>query len=207
MKKYAVYVGAGLALVVALIAFGRACRIGDKYSRLEGQYQEALRIAKVDAEILNKTIAEKEKVIAEKDKAIVASTAQVGHLTDAIDHKDSDLAELDAKLAAAKTDAERVPILRAEVAAWSEKFNLAEQTIAEKDKQITAWAAKFDAKVVISESWKQKYENEVRLHEISRTEISALKVRLISTRLVGTLKSGLIVAAVGYIGYSALKGK
>lgn len=207
MKKYAVYAGAGLALIIALIAFGRACRIGDKYSRLEGQYQEALRITRIDAEILNQTIAEKEKAIAALDKRLVASAQAVGHLTGAIGQKDSDLAGLDAKLKDAKTDAERVPILRAEVAAWAEKFNLAELTIAEKDKQIEAWEAKFSSQVTISESWKQKFENEARLHEISRDEISALKARLISTRLVGTLKSGLIVAAIGYIGYQAIRGK
>lgn len=207
MKKYAVYAGAGLVLVVALIAFGRACKIGDKYSRLEGQYQEALRIAKIDAEILNKTITEKEKAIAEKDRDIRESGKTIAQLQAGIGGKNQELDALDTELAAAKTDAERVPILHAEVAAWAEKFSLAEQAIAEKDRQIVAWTEKFNAQITISESWKQRYENETRLHEISRSEISALKARLISSRIIGTIKSGLVLATVGYIGYSALRGK
>jgi len=207
MKKYAVYAGAGLALVVVLIAFGRACRIGDKYSRLEGRYQEALKIAKADTEVLNKTIAEKEAAIRAMDKKLATSEKTIDHLTGGIGQKNRELDALDVKLATAKTDAERVPILRAEVAAWAEKFSLAELTIAEKDRQIAAWETKFNSQVGISQDWILKYENEARLHKITREEISALKTRLISTRLVGTLKSGLVLAAVGYIGYSALRGK
>ena len=207
MKKKALIIGGCLAGLVLSYTVCRNVALTDRYSKLQGTYEAYLRIAKVDAEILNKTITEKEAAIRAMDKKLATSAQVIGHLTNGIGLKNQELDVLDKNLAVAKTDAERVPILRAEVATWAEKFSLAEQTIAEKDKQIAAWVAKFDAQVTISESWKQKYENEARLHEISRDEISALKTRLISTRLVGTLKSGLIIVAAGYIGYSALKGK
>jgi chromosome segregation ATPase len=207
VKKYAAYAGAGLAVIIAFIAFSRACKLDDAYSRLEGRYQEALRIARIDAEILNQTIAEKEKAIAVLDKKLVTSSQVITDLNTGIGKKSQELEALDAKLATAQSDSERVPVLTAQVKAWAEKFNLAEQSIAEKDKQIAAWESKFNAQVEISAAWKQQFENEARLHGLSRDELSALKSKLRATRLMGTVKSGLVLAAVGYIGYQAIKGK
>lgn len=207
MTKYKPYVIAAIGLILAIFFTARACKLTDKYSRLEGRYQEMLRISKIDSEILNKTIAEKEKAIAELDKKLITSTQVVSNLTEAIGKKDFDLVGLDAKLKDAKTDSERVPILTAQVNVWAEKFNLAQKAIAEKDAQIAAWESKFNAQVTISESWKQKYEDQVRLLNISRTELSVLSRKLVATRITGTIKSGLVLCALGYISYSAIKGK
>jgi hypothetical protein len=97
--------------------------------------------------------------------------------------------------------------LKAQIAAWSSKFTLAQAVIAEKDKIISAWAAKFNAQVVISESWKAKYDAECRLLRLAEQGWKASESKLRWTRVMGNIKSGAVIAAAGYIIFNAIQGK
>jgi multidrug resistance efflux pump len=197
-----------IALVIALgVSVIDGLRLRDKYSIAIGNYQAALDQSKKDGKALTLQIGELQQTVGQRDKEIAELTESIVVINTTIEVKNTTLVKLRATLAEAKTDAERVAILTAEVKVWSEKFSLAQMVIAEKDAIIADWAAKYDAQVTISESWKQKYEGETRLRTLAEKGWKASERRLRWTRIVGNVKSGLIVGALGYLGYSAIKGK
>ena len=201
---YWIALGLALALTVAVCD---GLRLRDKYSISIGNYQAALDQSKKDGAALTLQIGEMQKAVGQANKEIAEKNKAIGRLTDTIGHRDADLVTLGGRLAQAKTDTEKVPILTAMVENWRAQYNTAALIIAEKDKVISAWAAKYDAQVTISESWKQKYEGELHLRTLAEKGWKSAEGRLRWTRVMGNIKSGLVLAAVGYIGYSAIKGK
>jgi len=202
-----------IALALA-IAFGIAVcdglRIRDKYSISIGNYQAALDTSKKDGAMLTLQIGQMTAIVGQKDPEIAEKNEAIGHMTNTIGQKDSNLEALGQKLKQLETSGDlsaQVANLKEQVKVWSEKFTLAQSVIAEKDAIIAAWAAKFDAQVTISESWKQKYENELHLRTLAEKGWKASENKLRWTRVMSNIKSGLILATVGYLGYSAIKGK
>jgi len=210
MKKNLPYIIGFLLVCGVIFLLFRSCNLHDKNSVLRGQLGEAKNIAKADAKLKDALIAKQNTIIGQANKEIAEKDKAIGHMTDAIGQKDSDLTQLVQKLhglEAVGDLAAQVANLKEQVAVWSSKFSLAQEVIAEKDKVIAAWAAKYDAQVTISESWKQKYEGETRLRMLAEKGWKASERRLRWTRVMSNVKSGLIVGALGYLGYSAIKGK
>jgi len=197
-----------LILVLALgISIVDGLRIRDKYSISIGNYQAALVSSKKDGAALTLQIAKANEIVGQQNTIIAERDRAIGHLTNTIGQKDAELVTLDGRLVQAKTDTEKVPILTAMVENWRAQYNTATLIIAEKDKAISAWAVKYAAQVVISESWKQRYNSELHLRTLAEKGWKASENKLRWTRVMSNIKSGLIVGALGYIGYSALKGK
>jgi chromosome segregation ATPase len=202
-----------IALALA-IAFGIAVcdglRIRDKYSISIGNYQAALDQSKKDGTVLTLQIDRMTAIVGQKDKEIAEKNETIGHMTNTIGQQDADLETLGQKLHQLETSGDlsaQVANLKEQIKIWSEKFSLSEAIIAEKDKVIEAWAAKYTVQVTISESFKQKYENELRLRSLAEKGWKASENRLRWTRVMGNIKSGLILAAAGYIGLNMIKGK
>ena len=197
-----------IALVLAL-AFGVAVcdglRIRDKASVVVGRYQEAAAIAEADAKIKDALIAKQNTIIGQKDKEIAEKIKIIGQKTNAIGQKDKELDKIRGTWPKLSADC-RAKLLELDNT-WAQKFSLSEAIIAEKDKVISAWAAKFNAQVVISESWKAKYDAECRLLQLATQGWNVAERKLRWTRVMSTVKSGLIVGCLGYIGYSVIKGK
>ena len=206
MKKNLPYIiGFPLVCGVIFLMF-RSCNLYDKNSVLHGQLGEAKHIAEADAKLKDALIAKQNVIISQQNTIIAERDKAIGHLTNTIGHRDADLVTLGGRLAQAKTDTDRVPILTAMVENWRAQYNTATLIIAEKDKVIAAWAAKFDAQVTISEAWKAKYDAGCRLLQLATQGWKASENKLRWTRVMSNIKSGLIVGALGYIGYSAIKG-
>jgi len=203
------YVALALALALG-IAVCDGLRIRDKASVVAGQYEEALTQARISGKALTTHIANMTELVGQRDKEIAEKVEIIGHMTTAIGQKDSDLTQLVQKLHELEMAGDlpaQVANLRAQIAAWSSKFTLAQAVIAEKDKVISAWAAKFNAQVVISESWKAKYDAECRIRHLAEQGWKASESKLRWTRVMGNIKSGVVLAALGYIGFRAIKGK
>jgi len=205
---YWIALGVALALTVAVCD---GLRLRDKYSVAIGKYEEALAQAKT----LN---AEKDKAIVDAKATITLQTAKIaellgnaGRLTATEIAQDKIIAEQKRRLAEFEAQGNLPAALEAaksEIQAWSDKFTLAEgRHEAELFDLNAAWVAKYDAQVTISESWKQKYEGETRLRTLAEKGWKASERRLRWTRVMSNVKSGLIVGAIGYLGYSAIKGK
>ena len=210
MKVKPVYwIALGLALALT-VAVCDGLRLHDKYSIAIGKYEEALTQERVSGKALTTQIAQMTAIVGEKDKLIAEKNEVIGHMTNAIGRKDANLEALGQKLKQLETSGDlpaQVANLKEQVKAWSEKFTLAQSVIAEKDAIIADWTIKYDAQVTISESWKQKYEGETRLRTLAEKGWKASERKLRWTRIVGNVKTGLVLAAAGYVGYSALKGK
>jgi len=200
-----------LALVIAFgIAVCVGLRILDEPSVAAGQHQEALAVAKANNAALTLQIGRMTAIVGQKDQEIAEKNEAIGHMTNTIGQKDSNLEALGQKLKQLETSGDlsaQVANLKEQVNAWSEKFTLAQSVIAEKDAIIADWTAKLAAQVTISESWKQNYNSELHLRTLAEKGWKASENKLRWTRVLSNIKSGLICGAIGYIGYSAIKGK
>ena len=195
-----------LALALALaVAVCDGLRIRDKASVVAGRYQEAAAIDEADAKLKDALIAKQNTIIGQKNKEIAEKNEVIGQKTNAIGQKDKELDKIRGTWSTLSADCQTR--LRELDTTWAQKFSLSEAIIAEKDKVISAWAAKFNAQVVISESWKAKYDAECRLLQLATQGWNVAERKLRWTRVMSTVKSGLIVGCLGYIGYSVIKGK
>jgi len=200
-----------IALVIALgVSVIDGLRLRDKYSIAIGKYEEALTQERVNGKALTIQIAQMTETVGQRDKEIAEKVETIGHMTNAIGRKDANLEALGQKLKQLEISGDlpaQVANLKEQVKAWSDKFSLAQSVIAEKDAIIADWTVKYSAQVTISESWKQKYEGESRLRTLAEKGWKASERKLRWTRVMSNIKSGLIVGAIGYLGYSAIKGK
>jgi hypothetical protein len=199
---YLIALGLALALTVSVC---KGLKTTDKYSKLVGQYEEAARVAAADAKLKDALIAEKVKVIAALDKKIADSTIEIGQLTNLIGQRDVELDRI--RYTWANLSVECQAKLHELDATWSAKFSLLEGVVAEQDKQISAWAGKYDAQITISESWKAKYEGANRLLTISQALNKSLTRKVKTGAIIGNIKTGAVVAAAGWIIFNAIKGK
>jgi hypothetical protein len=197
-----------IALVLA-IAFGIAVcdglRIRDKASVIAGRYQEAAAIAKADAKLKDALIAKQNTIIGQKNKEIAEKNEVIGHMTNDIGQKDKELDKIRGTWSTLSADCQ-AKLLELDTT-WAQKFSLSEAIVAEKDKVISAWAAKYAAQVTISESWKQKYESELHLRTLAERGWKTSDRKLKISRIVSNVEKSVIVFIVGKAAYRALKGK
>lgn len=213
MKKYPwlKYVFAGVVLLLLVVFLGRSCAIRGKYLELKGEYKTLKAISDEDRKQLNAVIAAKSAEIEQLTKKISDIIANAGQPSQAEVEKDQQIAELSAKVHALEAQGDLAGALaasKAECAQWAAKFTLAEERHkADIFNLNTAWQAKFDAQVVISDSWKSQYESEHRLCVLAEAMIKSLEGRVKRLQLTGNLKTLVVVGGGAYVGYKALKGK
>jgi hypothetical protein len=204
MKIKPIYV---IAVTLA-IAFGFAVcdglRIRDKYSISIGNYQAALDQSKRDGAALTLQIAKANEIVGQQNAIIIERDKAIGHLTNTIGQKDGELDKIRGTWS--KLSAECVQNLKELDATWAQKFSLAQNIIEKKDAIISAWAAKYAARVAISDAWKSKYEGELHLRTLAEKGWKSAEGKLRWTRVMGNIKSGLVLAAAGYIGFKYIKG-
>jgi hypothetical protein len=195
------------ALVLALtVAVCDGLRIRDKASVLAGRYQEAAAIAKANEKSLTTQISRMTEIVGQKDKIIAEKIEIIGHMTNDIGQKDKELDKIRGTWSKLSTECQ-AKLLELDTT-WAQKFSLSEAIVAEKDKVISAWAAKYAAQVIISDAWKQKYESEGHLRTISEQGWKLANRKLKTRSIIGNIKTGAIIAAAGYIGLNMLtKGK
>jgi hypothetical protein len=146
------------ALIVSLVH----CPDSAALAKVKADYAEFKAIAEAadalkQAALLKaeETITQKDAEIAERDKSIVAKNAQVAALKATL--HDLQAAE------PVQPELEKEPLvinLRAQIGNLSQALSISAEVIALKDGQLAAWSAKFDAQVMISETWRTRYENE-----------------------------------------------
>ena len=207
MKRALPYAVAALAVALVVILGLRSCNLGEKVGRLEGALAEAKRTYALDKAAAEALIADQLRLIAAKDEEIAGATKTIGELTKAIVAKNATLGRLDADLAAAKTDAERVPILTSMVETWRAKYADLEGVVIEKDKQLDAWAVKYARQVDISSTYKAQLDKAERLLALSEDLNSALVAKARRLSLASNIKTVAIVGAVVGGGYLLLRGK
>jgi hypothetical protein len=207
MKRALPYALAAAGFVLCAMFFMRSCDLGEKVGRLEGQLAEAKRAYAADKAASEALIADQLKAIAERDKAIALAADHIGDLNEAIARKTEALAVLDNDLAAAKTDAERVPILTAMVETWRAKYANLEGVVVEKDVQILQLHGNVASALQIGAAYKAQLDKCERLLALSDGLNKALVSKARRLTLGSRIKTVALVAAAGGLTYLALKGK
>lgn len=207
LKKYLVpaIILVGVLLVYFVVIRGLDLR--DSYSVAVGEYKAKVAYSKALQKKLlgenaalhngivlqNETITKLKEDVAGKQKTIVALSAKQ--------------AGLNADLAAAKTDAERVPILTALVSSWEEKYATLSAISENKDGQIDAWEKKFLAIEKVADNYKTLWQDaEGRVAALEKTN-KILKRNLQIARIGGKAKTVAIIAAAGVAAYSIFRKK
>jgi len=194
---YFVVLGLALALTISVCD---GLRYKDKTSVRIGNLEQALTQERLNVAEKDKIIITSQQVIAAKTKEIADIIAQSGQPSPSEVAKDATIADLkkkNAELAAAGDYKAAYEGAQAEIRAWSEKFTLAETRHAKDIFSLNAsWQGKYDAQVVISDSWKAKCEGANRLLTISQSVNKSLIRKVKTQAIIGNLKMGAIIAAV-----------
>jgi len=192
---------AGVLLLLVIFFSAKSCKLYDESSILKGKYEAYRALAKEGVKQARIIIAEQEKKIKELEQEQIVSEENIEELEDEIIDLGLTTAELEAKRKELKDKDEIIANLDAQIAAWKEKFSLAQAVIGEKDKIIFSLTEKYEAQVKITSSYKLMYEDLVKVSSVADLRIKALEGDLRQARFWGNLSkaSTVILAAIAVI--------
>ncbi len=200
-----------IALIVFASLFMRSCSLYQENAVLKGKYEAYRAIAKADHEIMMRELAKQNQVIEDKTKEIEKIKAEALKPSAGEIEKDKVIAAQNKKLAELEAQGDLAGALSAaklEIQAWSEKFTLAEERHKSDLFNLdSAWQAKFDAQVIISDGWKKDRDNENALRVLAEKRIGGLESSLKITRFWKNTTTILAVVGAGYVGYKLIGGK
>lgn len=202
----------GGLVLLTLIFSVRACRVGDRLTKMEGEYNALKAVHQTTVQDANKRIAEQTRQIAALDDHIAILNGQIERGEALIEASDSQLADLETELVDLRAREESVASLRTEVVnlesqlnIWKEKFTLAQGIIANKDGIIFSLSQKYDAQVVITDQYKKMYSDVQKLHDNLAAQLGITKRKLKSSKVISTIKTVGLGAVGGFLVYSLVK--
>ena len=206
--KYKVLIG-GSILFIILASFYVCCdraKLVDRISVEKGKYEAYRQITIANEEISAKYIKEQLAKIDELNGAIDSANTHLATLEQSQINAGNTIVKLNESLTTAKTDAEKVPILTALVQEWIGKFNLAQATIAEKDKIIFSLTEKYQAQLQISERYKADWTAETSLRTLAETRLNLLDKRVVGLeRKLKLRNAGDLILVAGAIAVALFK--
>lgn len=211
MKKHWEMIAVIAAVILALVFLVRSCRLNDRYSGLKGEYRAYRAISIEDGKLLAERIGAKTAEIEALTRKIADIIAQAGRPSEAEIEKDKTIAVLRKQVATLESQGDLAGALtasKAECAEWSKKFTLAEERHKSEMFNLNAtWQAKYDAQVGISEAWKAQCEREGQLRLLAEGMNGVLERKVKIMQFTGTVKSTIVIAAIAYLGFQAIKAK
>jgi len=206
--KYKVLIG-GAILFIILASFYVCCdraKLVDRINVEKGKYEAYRQITIANEEISAKYIKEQLAKIDELNGHIDSANTVIATLQAHQEQANGTIGSLNDKLAQAQTDAEKVPILTALVQEWIGKFNLAQATIAEKDKIIFSLTEKYQAQLQISERHKADWTAETSLRTLAETRLNLLDKRVVGLeRKLKLRNAGDLILVAGAIAVALFK--
>jgi chromosome segregation ATPase len=206
LKYRAIILGVGLFLVIAFFyAVCDRAKLVDEISQAKGKYEVYRQIAITNEAISAKVIKEQLDKIDGLNGAIDSANTVIATLQTHQEEANETIGNLNNKLALAKTDAEKVPILTALVEEWSVKFYLAQDQLKEKDKVIFSLTEKYNAQLQISETYKADWTAESSLRTLAETRLNLMDKRISSLQTKAKLRNVgdvLLVAGALYLAFT-----
>lgn len=192
-----------VALVAALAFFAvRSCGGPDeKYWVKKALYDQFVKDAAARHVTDLATIVTQEGTIAEKDAAIAEKDAKIAQYVGKVSTLSAELVALQ-NAEPVQPELETQPLvinLRAQIGNLTNLYSISIDIITTKDAIIADWSAKFDAQVVISDTWKQAYETEHRLRLLSEDLNKSLEHQGKVSRLYGKVSMAALAGAGVYI--------
>jgi len=200
-------IGGLIASCVVVATLSRACRLTTKIGHLEGQIEEISAISETDRKAAEKTIAEQTKIIGDMTKKIEVANTEVFKKNEQIKSVNMTLEELDKQYKTLTDCPLQRDNLTKQVTAWKDKFSLAKGIIEDKDGIIFSLTDKYEAQIKITAAVQVQLDNCTTMQTLLEKEVTALKWELRKSRLVGSVKTGIVLAAAGYVIYGLVKGK
>ena len=149
-------------LVISMLFVARSCKLDSKYREMKLQYEGYRAIARADHELMIKRIALLSGEIVMRDKAIAGLEEIILVKNQRIAEGSARLAELqNAEPVAPELESHPLVInLRGQVSKLTKMFTLSQDVVTTQKQELEEWPKKFNAQVTISETWRQRYENE-----------------------------------------------
>ena len=193
------------AVLLALSIFlHRSCNIYDRYSELKGLYEGNKAQTEKEKQESQKAIQELKKEIGEKEKSIALSEANVINLKKRDEFKSQDLKKLESEIINLKDKDKIIENLKSQINVWSERFTLAQNQLAEKDKIIFSLTEKFNAQVKISIQWEGLYNRQVGLNKILEDRIALADKKISRLGFESKIEKVLITGLAIYLGVKIL---
>jgi len=197
-----------LCLGVSLLTF-RSCDMGDKLSKLQGEYETYKKVADQDKQILDKEIQERERAIVFLQNAIKAKDEEIVKKNEGINKKSKELSGLQKEreqMALSGVSKDKIiENLDKQVKVWSEKFSIAEGVIKDKDSQIDALKLSFENQLIIAKSIQKQLDNEINLRKVAESALGIASFEIKKLKFTSNLKSMLVFAVGGYLVYDLVK--
>ena len=204
VNKILIFVLIGLLAVIIVVGWLnhqakiREVELKAQYEALSDEYEAR----KVEA---LQDIADLRNIISQKDDEIRNITAQIEVKTGEISHLHAQTDKLEEAYVAQLDNEAKIVNLKAQVAAWKQKFTLAEAIIADKDKIIFSLNKKYEAQVDISVRWENLYNNEATLRELCEQRLKLADRRIAKLRFGGTVKTGLAIGLAAVVVYGLVR--
>jgi len=193
-----------IGLVVACLALLDGHNKLSKKNRALAGKADALVI---ESDALRKTLADErafaEGVIKLKDGEIGQLQKDKVDLLGGMAGKDRDIAALEDELAGLTDNIAIIANLKLQIVKRDERYSLALGVIDKQEKQLKAWEIKFNAQVLISETWEKESGSWKRQYEGERSLRLSLQKELGITKKGGTAT---LVAEAGVGIYGLAKG-
>lgn len=198
-KKYIVIIAVlfGLLLLSAVDKCGRS----EKYKKLEQENKILKKIQKSSQEKIKNQSEEIQKTT----ERIRELESHVAEKNEALKNKGIRIEELEKSYDENAPQEKQITNLREQVQAWKEKFHIAENIIADKDRIIFSLTQKYEAQFAISEEWKTMYENELKLRENLESQIKVLEKQFRTVKFFSKVKTGLFTIIGGILIYQAIR--
>ena len=201
--KYWVLVGI-LILSVVFLTFDK-CGSSIKLDRLKGEYKEAKETAKVEKLIKEEIIKKQQEEIEVLNTTIEVKNTTIAKKERSITELDADVLSLERSFLEENDKDAKISNLIEQVSIWKEKFTLSQGIIADKDEIIFSLSQKYQAQLVISDSYKAMYDTLAVNTEKLRSVVRAQDWRIKKLTITSRVKTGIVLAITGVVIYSFLK--
>jgi septal ring factor EnvC (AmiA/AmiB activator) len=194
-----------VAIVLALFIFlQRGCNVYDRYSELKGLYEGNKAEAEKEKQEAQKVIQELKKEIGEKDKLIALAEDNVIELKKRDEYKTQDLEKLESEVVNLKDNGRIIENLIGQVAIWKQRFSLAQNQLAEKDKIIFSLTEKYDAQLKISIQWEGLYNRQFGLNKILEDRVALADKKISRLSFESKIEKVLITGFIIYVGVNII---
>ena len=201
-KEYIVII----ALCVAIVfLFMDKCGSSSKLDKLKGEYKEASEIAKVERLIKEEIIKEQKEEIEVLNTTIEVKNTTIAKKEQSNAKLDNQVADLEREFGNLEQQDAKIGNLMQQVEVWKEKFSLAQSIIADKDEIIFSLTKKYNAQLIISNSYKDMYETFAQNTKKLQSIVTAQDWQIRKLRLTSGVKTGIVLGLAGLVIYGVVK--
>ncbi len=169
-----------------------------KQAQADADYKAKTKEIRAAIAALQKDIVAKDKQLAAKDKDLARKDTEIGKV-------DVKLADLEAKYKLLTDCPSQLGNMTEQKDQWKGKFSLCDGKVADLGDKVILWTGKFNDEVGIAKANKDGWDGSLKTVAARDESIKQLNREISRRKLWGNVKTGVIIAAVGYVAYNLIK--